>query len=211
MILKKTGFCSKKEISQLWYWNSPRRSFNENSTFSNIFCKQRIYFRAVNSFWRLIGQIAISVNFQFHCEVSIFSSNRYIIKTKCKNLLTTRHTENKCFKWRKEIVAYLMTFSTPVCLFSLLHERSKKNFDRKQVCPITLSIKRPLRVAALFLLTTIGLKSIYWVSLEGGTFGTIFFIKKAQNTSLSCFCKHGTERNDRQTNKQTKERLESRL
>ena len=104
-----------------------------------------------------------------------------------------------------------MTFSTPVCLFSLLHERSKKNFDRKQVCPITLSIKRPLRVAALFLLTTIGLKSIYWVSLKGGMFGTIFFIKKAQNISLSCFCKHGTERNDRQTNKQTKERLESRL
>ena len=132
-------------------------------------------------------------------------------KQSVKKLLTTRHIENKCFKRRKGIVAYLMTFSTRVCLFSLLHERSKKNFDRKQVYPITLSIKRPSRIAALFF-TNYNRPKIYLLSVSWGwNVWSHFLPKKAQNISLSCFCKHVTERNDRQTNKQTKERLESRL
>ena len=111
----------------------------------------------------------------------------------------------------KDFVAYLMTFSIRVYLFSLLHERSKKNFDRKQVCPITLSIKRPSRVAALFF-TNYNRPKIYLLSVSWGwNVWSHFLPKKAQNISLSCFCKHVTERNDRQTNKQTKERLESRL
>ena len=111
----------------------------------------------------------------------------------------------------KDFVAYLMTFSIRVYLLVYFTWGARKISTENKYVPLLFRLSVPQGLLLSFLQTTIGLKSIYWVSLKGGTFGTIFFLKKAQNISLSCFCKHGTERNDRQTNKQTKERLESRL
>lgn len=50
MILKKQGFVARRRFLNFGIGTHQGDLLNENSTFSNIFCKQRIYFRAVISF-----------------------------------------------------------------------------------------------------------------------------------------------------------------
>ena len=178
MILKKQGFVARRRFLNFGIGTHQGDLLNENSTFSNIFCKQRIYFRAVISFWRLIAQITISVNFQVHCEVSIFSSNRYIVETKCKIFWQLVILKINALSEGKELL-HIWWLSVLEFAFLVYFTRGarKISIENKYV-PLLSRLSVPQGLQLSFLQTTVGLKSIYWVSLKGGTFGTIFFLKK---------------------------------
>ena len=78
----------------------------------------------------------------------------------------------------KDFVTYLMTFSIRVYLLVYFTWGARKISTENKYVPLLFRLSVPQGLLLSFLQTTIGLKSIYWVSLKGGTFGNIFFLKK---------------------------------